>query len=120
MILVDTAVWIDHLHSPVADLVRLLESNMVLTHPWVVGEIALGSIANRRQVLSLLNKLPSVTTARTEELHALLNAHQLWSQGLGWVDLGLLASARLGHARLWTRDRQLAACAERIGVEIHA
>jgi predicted nucleic acid-binding protein len=119
VILVDTPVWIDHFHAPIADFQGLLVGNVVLTHPWVIGEIALGSIKHRQEVLEAMNELPVVTVAKTDELHALLNAHQLWSRGIGWVDLGLLASARLSHAALWTRDKGMAACAGEIGIDIH-
>ena len=40
MILVDTSVWIDHLCSGDEDLVGLLNSTQVLSHPFVVGELA--------------------------------------------------------------------------------
>src|SRR5664279_5147022 len=118
MILVDTPVWIDHLRSPVAKFQRLLEDNLVLTHPWVVGEVALGSIKNRQRVLQAMNDLPAAIVAETTELHALLDAHRLWSRGIGWVDLGLLASALLSHATLWTPDKGMATCGAEIGLDV--
>lgn len=46
MILVDTSVWIDHLHRSVADLVSALAADEVGSHPSVVEELALGSLAD--------------------------------------------------------------------------
>ncbi len=48
MILVDTAVWIDHLRNPEWKLQSLLRRNEVVAHAFVHLELALGSIANRR------------------------------------------------------------------------
>jgi hypothetical protein len=42
LILVDTSVWIDHLRADNALLAGLLNSGRVLTHPFVIGELALG------------------------------------------------------------------------------
>jgi predicted nucleic acid-binding protein len=48
VILVDTSVWIDHLHKAVPMLVDGLEAEDVATHPFVIGEIACGEIARRQ------------------------------------------------------------------------
>ena len=58
MILVDTSIWIDHLRSGNAALVRLLNDNAVLAHPSVTGELALGDLRHRDEVSSLLHGLP--------------------------------------------------------------
>ena len=63
MILVDTSVWIDHLHQHNADLAACLHRNDVITHPMIVGELALGSLARRQEVLALLGNLPSAARA---------------------------------------------------------
>ena len=42
MILVDTSIWIDHLRSGDAAAARLLGDGLVVNHPWVTGELALG------------------------------------------------------------------------------
>ena len=46
MILVDTSIWIDHLSDGEPYLVRLLEDESVLMHPFIAGELALGSLGN--------------------------------------------------------------------------
>jgi len=51
VILVDTSVWIDHLRAGRATLARVLDRGTVLGHPWVVGELALGHLAQRSSSL---------------------------------------------------------------------
>ena len=118
MILVDTSIWVDHLRTGHRTLVRLLEEGLVLAHPWVVGELALGRLSQRTEVIGLLRSLPAATVATTDEVITLVDHHQLYGVGIGYVDAQLLASTRLTTgASLWTRDRRLAACAERLGCD---
>jgi predicted nucleic acid-binding protein len=115
MILVDTSVWIDHLHRTESDLVILLEESQVCSHPMIIGELALGSLRHRAAVLRLLSELPSIQVAEHAEVLRFVDARELYGIGLSLVDAHLLAAARLRPAtRLWTRDRRLAATAERL------
>ena len=46
-----------------------------------------------------------------------IERHELYGRGIGYVDVHLLAAARLhGDATLWTRDRRLREAAEILGV----
>lgn len=67
MILVDTSVWIDHLRAGDSRLVALLQNDLVLTHPWVVGEIALGHLSPRGEILGLFHNLPQAKAATDRE-----------------------------------------------------
>lgn len=116
MILVDTSVWVDHLRSGVPRLAQLLEQAEVLTHHWVIGEIACGTLRARQQVLALLDGLPSVTLATHDEVLGLIERHPLAGRGIGYVDAHLLAAAKLSGCGLWTRDRRLAVLAAELGV----
>ena len=117
MILVDTAVWIDHLRAGDAQLAVLLDRGRVLGHPWVTGELALGSIRNRLEILRLLDDLPQATVATAAEVRELVERHKLFSLGIGYVDAQLLAATMLSaDAALWTRDRRLRAPAQRLGL----
>ena len=116
MILVDTSVWVDHLRRGGPELVALLDRGSVLVHPWVVGELALGDLRDRDEVLSLLGGLPQATMATDDEVLALIEQESLHGTGIGYVDAQLLAAARLTPgAALWTRDRSLAQAATRLG-----
>lgn len=117
MILVDTSVWIDHLHKTDARLSELLGSARVVTHPFVVGELALGSIRRRSTVLEDFERLPRAVEARHADVRALLDERKLHGRGLTLVDAHLLGSALItAGCTLWTRDRQLAAAAAELGI----
>jgi predicted nucleic acid-binding protein len=117
MILVDTSVWVDHLRSGDALLASALERSLVVTHPFVVGELACGNLRNRSTVLALLQKLPGAPVATHAEVLAFIDARSLMGRGIGYVDVHLLASVMLEEgARLWTRDRSLATVAGELAV----
>lgn len=105
--LVDTSVWIDHFRSRNAALAALLDAGDVECHSFVVGELACGGLRQRHEVLQLLTCLPQVPEVGHDEALAFLEQHALAGSGVGWVDIHLLASTRLGRTRLWTRDRHL-------------
>lgn len=117
MILVDTSIWIDHLHRPEPGLVSLLTNGDAWVHPMVIGELALGSMRNRAGVLGLLAALPRVPVASDDELLSFVQQHVLFGRGLSLVDAHLLAGLRLANAvLLWTRDRRLSAAAQDLGL----
>lgn len=112
MVLVDTSVWVDHFRRRDKRLAELLENTLVLTHPLIIGELACGNLARRADVLGALHELPRVAPVDHDEALAFLENHALHGRGLGWIDLHLLAAARLAGAALWTRDRRLADAAK--------
>ncbi|MCP9798997.1 type II toxin-antitoxin system VapC family toxin [Cyanobium sp. Lug-B] len=116
MILVDTSVWVDHFRSGLPRLATRLQDGEVLIHPWVMGELACGNLRDRVQVLGLLQGLPAAVVASDAEVLLLIERDQLMGRGIGYVDVHLLASARLSRCRLWTQDRRLAAVAEEQGL----
>ena len=121
MILVDTAIWVDHLRVGDADLVALLENRRVLGHPWVAGELALGQLSAREELLSLLANLPQAQVAGDREVMTLIERRQLFRRGIGYVDAQLLAATLLTEgARLWTRDKRLTAVAEDLSIAADA
>lgn len=117
MILVDTSIWIDHLRASEPDLVARLGDDEVGSHPAVIEELALGSIAQRSRVLSLLAELWRFPTLTHPEVLELVEHRRLWGRGLSAVDVQLLgAVALVPGARLWTRDKKLAAAGREMGV----
>lgn len=118
MILVDTSVWIDHLRVGSSTLARRLEAFSVLTHDFVIGELALGTLRRRASFLQDLQALPRVSVATDAEVLLLIDRQGLAGLGIGYVDAHLLASVLLTPGvALWSRNRRLLAVAERIGVE---
>lgn len=115
MILVDTSVWIDHINASDPVLVELLAAERVLTHPYVIGEISLGSLRDRNVVLGALRDLPHASIATPEETFYLIEREALFNRGIGYVDTSLLASARLQPGvTLWTRDKRLKKVADEL------
>ena len=116
MVLVDTSVWVDHLRRGDAALVRLLAGAQVLTHPFVIGELALGRPSKRDAVLEALSCLPRAGVALDPEVLHFIEAAAIARSSVGYIDAHLLASVRLTPgATLWTRDRRLLALAARMG-----
>jgi predicted nucleic acid-binding protein len=121
VILVDTSVWVDFWRqSSWADpLAGLIEDNLVLTHDLVVAELAVGKLGPTRvrdEILTGLARLPKAVAADITEVLALIQQERLARQGLGAVDVHLLASARMSHALLWTVDKSLTAAAQNLGL----
>lgn len=117
MILVDTSVWIDHLRKGDTKLVKLLQDGSVLMHPFIIGEIACGSLSQRLMILNLLRDLPPALVAQDTEAMSFIDRHALHGRGIGYIDVHLLASTALTlGARLWTRDKRLHAIAVEKGL----
>jgi len=77
MILVDTSIWIDHLRSGDTRLADLLDRSQVLTHPFVIGELACGNLRNRDEIFRLLNDLPQSPVASPAETLHFIERNQL-------------------------------------------
>lgn len=108
MILVDTSVWVDHLRSGDSVLIALLESGQVAGHPFVVGELAMGNLRQRKVVLEAMRELPQMAVASDEEVLHFVEERALFGRGIGYVDAHLLASLHLTPGtQLWTRDQRL-------------
>jgi predicted nucleic acid-binding protein len=117
VILLDTSVWIEHLRLGLPAVGDLLESDLVFTHPFVIGEIACGHLLNRARILSHLERLPTLTMARHDEVLRLIETHRLWGGGIGWIDAHLLTAVAIHRCQLWTRDRALQRAARAVAIE---
>ena len=85
-------------------------------HPFVVGEIACGTLSERELTLELLQQLPMAAVAEPEETLGFIELRGLHGQGIGYVDAHLLASTALNAgSTLWTRDKRLREAAEAMG-----
>ena len=115
-VLVDTNVWIDFLRVPLPELRELLKRRRVITHPCVIGEVMAGIPPQRGTIRQFLLSLPLTVEADFREVLRMIETRGLAGRGLQWNDALLLASAKLSAARLWTRDRRLAAAAEGFGI----
>ena len=117
MILADTSVWIDHLRSGNRELRTHLNQGQLVIHPFIIAELALGSLRERAKTLALLDLLPQVRMARLSEVRLMIEARRLHSLGIGLTDAHLIASVFLNSPTLlWTKDKRLRIVAERLGI----
>jgi len=116
MILVDTSVWIDHLRMANDRLKNLLFDEQVLCHPFVIGELACGTLQRRVEILTMLKALPEADFLGQDEVMSFLEARRLYGCGIGWVDAHLLASTLLTGCGLWTLDKPLRRAAAMLNV----
>jgi predicted nucleic acid-binding protein len=117
VVLVDTSVWVAHLREGNAKLEALLNEGMVVCHPFIIGELACGTMRSRAQILSLLQSLPTAEIAEHSEVLLFIEHNRLVGKGLGYVDVHLLASAVLTDISLWTLDRKLQQASARIRID---
>jgi predicted nucleic acid-binding protein len=119
MILADTSIWIDHLRGSDPEMARLLGAGEILMHPFVVAEIALGSLRNRRKVLEGMEALLEVRVAQLGEVRKMIEALVLYSKGIGLTDAHLIASCLLTPGtQLWTRDVAMEKVAKALGISV--
>jgi predicted nucleic acid-binding protein len=120
MILADTSIWVDHLRSRNTEMEERLSKGQTLMHPFIVAEIALGSLHNRRKRLAEMESLLEVKVAQLNEVRHMIEAHSLYSQGIGLTDAHLIASCLMTPGtQLWTRDGALVKVAKALGVLIN-
>jgi hypothetical protein len=117
MILADTSIWVDHFRSGDDELRLQLTSGRIVMHPFIVGELALGSLPQRTATLASLEQLPSVRVARLDEVLQMVEVRSLYSRGIGLIDAHLIASVFINPStQLWTRDKRLRSVAEALGI----
>jgi predicted nucleic acid-binding protein len=116
VILADTSVWVDHLRRKDLRLAGLLAEAQICCHPFVIGELALGHLLRRAEILALLANVPQVVPAAHAEVLRFVEEQALAGSGLGWGDVHLLCAAARDRTQLWTSDRRLADAAVRLGL----
>jgi predicted nucleic acid-binding protein len=119
VILADTSVWVDHLRVGDEALAALLDAGMVLAHPFVIGEVALGNLRQREIILKALADLPQASVATDAEVLHFIERHALSGRGIGYIDAHLLAAVKLtAGAKLWTSDKRLHGVAVQMGLAL--
>ena len=117
MILADTSVWIDHFRSGNRELQNALNQGRIVIHPYVIAELALGSLRERTKTLAMLDLLPRARVARLSELRIMIEARGLYNLGIGLTDAHLIASVFIdAPTLLWTRDMRLRKVADKLGI----
>ena len=120
MILADTSGWVDHLRNRNPEMERLLGGGQIVMHPFIVAEISLGSLHNRRKRLDDLEALLEVIVATLSEVRHMIESHSLYSKGIGLTDAHLIASCLMTPGtQLWTRDSALKKVAAALGILVN-
>jgi predicted nucleic acid-binding protein len=120
VILVDTSIWIDHFRHGDPELRKIIEDDRLLCHPFIVGELALGSLRQRDAVLSFITAQRQTVIATHAEVMAVIERRSIFSMGIGYTDAHLLTSTLLDQrSSLWTRDKRLATAAQKAGAKVH-
>jgi predicted nucleic acid-binding protein len=117
MVLVDTSVWVNHLRNSDHHLEKLLFDGEVVCHPHIIGELACGNIKNRQEIISLLHALSHTPIVEFEEFLYFIEQNQLHGKGIGFVDIHLLASAKLGQVSLWTAAKKLQSASAELNIK---
>ncbi len=79
-----------------------------MAHPFVMGELACGSLHRRDEVIERLNEPPASPVVSVGETLYLIEHHQLMGLGIGYIDIHLLATTAVANnTALWTRDKKL-------------
>jgi predicted nucleic acid-binding protein len=117
LILADTSIWIDHLRFGNKEMRRYLDQGQIVVHPFIIAELALGSLKDRTKALALLDLLPQVRVARTSEMRLMIETRRLYNRGIGLTDAHLITSVFIDSPTLlWTKDKRLRKAAEALGV----
>lgn len=117
MILADKSVWISHWRVTDLSFARRLIERQIVMHPFVLGELAMGSVRNRRQTLADLGDFYTLHPAPHAEVMALIEAESLFSRGFGHIDMHLMAAALANPpVKILTRDGRFLRAAEQLGV----
>ena len=118
MILADTGVWIAHFRADEPEMRAQLNRHNIAMHPFIVAELALGSLRDRARTLGMLERLPQVKVAQLSEVRRMIEVQALYSKGIGFTDAHLLASALITPgAQLWSRDKRLRSIALALNID---
>ena len=94
-----------------------LTKGQIVIHPFIIAELALGSLKDRTATLAMLELLPQVRVAQLSELRTMIEARRLYNLGIGLTDAHLIASVFINPPTLlWTTDKQLHKVAQNLGI----
>ena len=112
LVLADSSIWVTHFKEGQKHLTQLLEQGLIACHPYIIGELACGSLKKRREIIQLLEALPVVDVLDNTEIIEFIESRKLMSIGIGYVDIHLLGSSLLSNTPLWTFDKALVKAAK--------
>ena len=122
LVIIDTCVWVEHLHSGIGVVHRLLDESRAVVHPDILGEVMLGCGEDRALVTKRLRLLPGIERPPQAIVELLVERHEIACKRIGWVDAVILCTAIAEKSRptVLTFDRKLLREAIRLGVAFAA
>ena len=84
MILADTSVWVEHFRRGLPDLAEHLSRAQIAIHSVVLGELATGNLAQRKETLLWLGRLPRLEEPSATDCLTFLEQRKLFGLGIGW------------------------------------
>lgn len=116
-ILADTDIWCNYFSQGNPHLAQLIEHDLIAIHPLIIGELAVGNLIERQQTIQDLRAFQTIKPASDDEALLLIQHHKLWTKGLQWNDLIILASViTTPGTLLWTQNRRLSEIAQQFSV----
>jgi hypothetical protein len=88
MILADTSVWVEHFRHGLPLLAERLSQAQIAIHRVVIGELATGNLAQRKETLRWLDRLPRLEEPNPSECMAFLEQRKLSD----WASAGMMSS----------------------------
>jgi len=122
VIVPDAPIWIDFFRSGArkTQLRLLIDNSQLCMHPWLVAELALGSLPDRRKTLEYLDRLTPIRTVSLADVRHMIEARNLSGRGIGLTDAHLIASClATPGTQIWTSDQKLGKVAESLGIRAH-
>ena len=119
MILADTSIWIGIFRKGrfKSEMEDLITSDQLCIHPFVIAELACGSLPDRQNTLGYLDRLTALPIVRMADVRVMIEARGLWAKGIGLTDAQLIASCLATQGtQIWTADSALGRVTESIGV----
>jgi predicted nucleic acid-binding protein len=119
IVLVDTSIWIRFLanRAPYAAILdALLSRDEVSGHEYVYGELLIGDKGGRTQLLAAYEQMHQAPVVPHADVVEFVRERRLHGRGIGWIDAHLLASALVGHLKLWTTDPRLMTIAKELRI----
>jgi hypothetical protein len=108
VILADANIWIDFFRTRKPELRKLLENNLVVMHPFLTAELALGSLRDQARTLAKLDHMPQLRVVDLRDVRRMIEARNLYAQGIGLTDAHLIASCLATPGTLlWTSHARL-------------
>jgi hypothetical protein len=119
VILADTSIWVAMFRTGAykAELDTLIVNDQLCMHPFLIAELALGTLPERRKTLAYLDQLISIRPVLLEDVRHMIEARGLASKGIGLTDAHLIASClATPGSQIWTLDAKLGRVAESLGI----